>query len=337
MWKAPLVIISIICFLLSIVKKENQFQWPKYLSEWALFEGELSDLVPIESAFQYEVRSPLFSDYAHKQRFIILPDGTQMGYQAEGPFDFPEGTILVKSFYYPTDFAHPGDAIQLMETRLMILQNDKWHAASYAWQADQTDARLAIGGSGQTARWMDNSGKIQTLNYAIPNANQCTNCHINNGVVKPLGITARQLNHNGAFQQLHAAGLISGMPIHDKIPSMPDYRDPSTGTLDERARAYLDVNCAHCHRPEGPANSSGLFLQYTAQDMHQLGVMKTPVAAGRGSGGKKYNIVPGKPKASILLNRMVSDDPGVRMPELGRQLPHEEGIVLIRDWIKSLK
>jgi uncharacterized repeat protein (TIGR03806 family) len=337
MWKAPLAIISIICFLLSVVPDKDQFQWPKYLSEWALFEGELSGLNPIQTAIPYHVRSPLFSDYAHKQRFIILPEGTQMGYKADGPLDFPEGAILVKSFYYPSDFSKPENDLQVMETRLMILQNDKWHAASYAWNREQTDAKLAIGGSGQTARWIDNSGKIKTLNYSIPNANQCTNCHINNGVVKPLGITARQLNHNGAFQQLQSAGLISGMPIHDKIPLMADYRDPSSGTLDERARAYLDVNCAHCHRPEGPANSSGLYLQYTSRDNHQLGIMKSPVAAGRGSGGKKYNIVPGKPKASILLHRMVSDDPGVRMPELGRQLQHQEGIDLIRDWIKSLK
>jgi uncharacterized repeat protein (TIGR03806 family) len=337
MWKAPLVIITIISFLISAGKEKDPFQWPKYLSEWALFDGELSALKPIQTAIPYDVRSPLFSDYAHKQRFIVLPEGTQMGYHPKGPLDFPEGAILVKSFYYPADFSKPESELQVMETRLMVLQSGAWHAASYAWNREQMDARVAIGGSGQTVQWKDNDGKQQTLNYAIPNANQCTNCHINNGVVKPLGITARQLNHNGTFEEWQTHSLITGFPNNDLFPSMPDYQDPTTGNLEDRARAYLDVNCAHCHRPEGPANSSGLYLQYASQDKHQLGIMKSPVAAGRGSGGRKYNIVPGKPKASILLHRMESDDPGVRMPELGRQIPHQEGIELIRDWIKSMK
>jgi hypothetical protein len=80
-----------------------------------------------------------------------------------------------------------------------------------------------------------------------------------------------------------------------------------------------------------------MFLDAAQTDMARLGLGKPPVAAGRGSGNRKYGIVPGKPAESILLFRMESDDPGIRMPELGRQLKHVEGVELVRAWIKELK
>jgi len=61
------------------------------------------------------------------------------------------------------------------------------------------------------------------------------------------------------------------------------------------------------------------------------------VAAGKGSGGFAYDIDPGNPDESILLHRMKINDPGTRMPELGRNLVHAEGVVLIDNWIKEIK
>ena len=67
-----------------------------------------------------------------------------------------------------------------------------------------------------------------------------------------------------------------------------------------------------------------------------LGSYKKPVATGRGSGGLKYSIVPGKPDQSILLHRMESMDPGGMMPEAGRSLSHDEAAEMIRDWIAQM-
>ncbi|WP_229364501.1 c-type cytochrome domain-containing protein [Fibrella aestuarina] len=104
----------------------------------------------------------------------------------------------------------------------------------------------------------------------------------------------------------------------------------------ERARIYLDINCAHCHRPDGPANTSGLNLTIHEQNPTAWGLRKTPVAAGRGSGGHQYDIVAGKPNESILLYRMASTDPGVMMPEVARKVTHQEGVALIREWIEKM-
>ena len=107
--------------------------------------------------------------------------------------------------------------------------------------------------------------------------------------------------------------------------------------ISDRARSYLDANCAHCHQKGASANNSGFYLNLDETNNSILGFYKSPVAAGRGSGGLKYIIHPGKPNESILLYRMKSTDPGVMMPELSRNLKHEEAIPLISEWITQLK
>lgn len=103
-----------------------------------------------------------------------------------------------------------------------------------------------------------------------------------------------------------------------------------------RARAWLEINCASCHNPRGPARTSGLFLEYDQLEPTALGVCKPPVAAGRGSGGRAYGIVPGDPDASILTFRIESTELDIKMPELGRNLVDAEGVALIRAWIAAM-
>jgi mono/diheme cytochrome c family protein len=117
---------------------------------------------------------------------------------------------------------------------------------------------------------------------------------------------------------------------------LADWNDSGLG-IDQRARAYLDINCGHCHNPAGPADTSGLFLDIDTLDLRRLGVCKPPVAAGRGSGDLFVAIEPGKPEESIMAYRMASIDPGEAMPELGRSTVHREGVELIRQWIAALE
>jgi hypothetical protein len=107
--------------------------------------------------------------------------------------------------------------------------------------------------------------------------------------------------------------------------------------LDARARAYLDINCGHCHNRAGPANTSGLWLDWNQPKGVNLGLGKRPTAAGRGSGDMEFAINPGHPESSYLIYRMKSLDPGIAMPELGRASVHEEGVAMLSDWIKTLK
>ena len=171
----------------------------------------------------------------------------------------------------------------------------------------------------------------------MPNANQCKNCHAeHDNKSTPLGPKARHLNKDGQLEAMVAAGQLTGAPDPTTWPKAPDAFDASTGTLDQRARAWLDINCGHCHNPKGLARTSGLYLDITETDPAVFGVCKPPVATGRGSGGLQYDILPGQPDQSILVYRISSTAAEVKMPELGRNLVHEEGVALIREWITSM-
>ncbi len=126
-------------------------------------------------------------------------------------------------------------------------------------------------------------------------------------------------------------------PSHDQAPLLADWKDSVHYTIEQRSRAYLEVNCAHCHNPNGPAYTSGLYLNLENNNMENLGFCKSPVAAGKATGNLFADIVPGKPDSSILVYRMISDDPGIRMPEVGRSLLHKEGVDLITRWIAEMK
>ena len=142
---------------------------------------------------------------------------------------------------------------------------------------------------------------------------------------------------DGKFNQLTywmSRQIIDNYPLD--LISPVDWMDESQD-LNERVRSYLDVNCGHCHSPTGNANSTGLYLHLNETRDVNLGVYKKPVATGRGSGGLKYSIVPGKPEESILLHRMISMDPGVMMPESGRALTHEEAVEMVREWIMFME
>ena len=180
--------------------------------------------------------------------------------------------------------------------------------------------------------------------YSVPNMNQCKSCHVKDNVQQPIGPKIRNLNIDFVYNQvsenqLHKwvkEGILDSFKDLSSLPRTVNYEDPHDGTLDHRARAWLDINCAHCHQRGGPAETSGLYLNLEEQDLAKLGVFKPPVAAGRGSGNRKYNIVPGRPEDSILEYRIASTDPGVMMPELNRKLVHHEGVKLIQEWIKAM-
>ncbi len=321
----------------SFVPKEN-------LSEYGFFQGKIANQLPAEGVVPYQLNTPLFSDYAEKLRFVKLPAGTTVAYNPERVLDFPVGTTIIKTFYYPNDFRNPAAGRRIMETRLLVHEESGWKALEYVWNDDQTDAYLEVAGETKEVSWIHSDGTKRTIQYAMPNLNQCKGCHNQNEKMQPIGPSARQLNGDFEYpekenQLAHwqKAGILTGLPALAQVPRAPVWNEPASGSLEARARAWLDINCAHCHRHEGPAKTSGLMLNYNETDLTKLGIMKAPVAAGRGSGGRQYSIVPGQPEKSILLYRMESTDPGEMMPELGRKTTHTEGVALVREWIRSLK
>lgn len=319
--------------------EDEPFEW---LSQYNLFATPIRNLQPwagpVSKFLPYDLNTPLFSDYAKKARFIYVPHDKAGAYKPTGVFEFPAGTILVKNFYY--DRLGGKD---LIETRLLIRYAVEWKAYVYVWNEDDSDAQLTIGGMDLELPSPGPGGG--TFKYHVPNQNECKGCHSFSRRLTPIGPKAGNLNRTivlegtstDQIKAWQAYRLLAEINSSDQVPTYPIWDNPSTGSLEERARIYLDVNCGHCHRLEGPANNTGLYLNIEEQDPGRLGFCKQPIAAGPGSGGRPYDIVPGDPDKSILLYRMESAEPGDRMPELGRELVHDEGVELIRQWIASLE
>ena len=326
-----LLFLACVAFLILVSADAN---YKENLSEYGFFKGTVKDQIPTDGVVLYTLNSPLFSDYASKLRFVRLPEGKSVSYNPDSVLQFPVGTAIVKTFYYPFDERNPEKGRRLMETRVLLHEAKGWVALPYIWNKEQTDAVLEVAGGSDQVSWIDAAGKKQSFEYQVPNMNQCKGCHERSGEMTPIGPSVRQLNDGQQLQHWETAGLLKGLP-KDHIPALVNYSDASA-SLDDRVKAYLDINCAHCHNATGPARSSGLYLEWNSKDRTAYGFFKAPVAAGRGSGNLSYDIVPGKPEQSILHYRMASRDPGVMMPELGRQLTHHEGVELVRSWIQSM-
>lgn len=359
--KTTLYIVLSLLFFVSCNSKETKREYPQEntpssfsftsskelgkekLSDYNFFKGQLADLAPNENVHPYKLNSALFSDYAHKARFVQLPEGKSVDYHSTEVMEFPVGSILIKNFYYPNDFSEPNGARRILETRLLIHEEEGWKALPYVWNDEQTEAFLEIAGATKSVSWRDKEGKKQKINYSIPNMNQCRSCHLKENKIMPIGPSARQLNgtynyaensEENQLQYWEEHGLLLNLP-EGKLPKIVNYENENA-PLADRARAYLEINCGHCHRPEGPAKNSALHLMASVDNPAAWGIGKTPIAAGKGSGGLKYDIVKGNADQSILVYRMESTDPGIMMPELGRKMVHTEGLALVKQWINEM-
>ena len=254
--------------------------------------------------------------------------------------------MCIRDSAYPDDATDSTAGERYIETRIEHHEPNGWFGYSYIWNDDQSDAELSLGGGMVHVEWQDEAGQSYSNDYRVPNAIQCLSCHSQNGKYEPIGPTARNLNGCGVDQEDQAtdnqlaewikAGKLATDVAEADRPRLACFDDKQSGSLDSRARAWLEVNCAHCHNPGGSARTSGLDLRECQSEPEKYGVWKSPVAAGKGTGGRSYDIVPGKPEQSILMHRLETDEAGARMPNLARSMIHAESNELIREWIRAM-
>ncbi|WP_256867412.1 Ig-like domain-containing protein [Winogradskyella forsetii] len=309
------------------------------LSEYNFFEGSLKELNPNFGVVPYTLNSALFSDYAQKKRFVWMPNNTKASYiNDDVSLDFPIGAVLIKNFYY--NHVLPNDETQLIETRLMIRKNEGWVFANYVWNEAQDEANLDLNGSFVDLQWLEN-GEVNTVQYRIPSEAKCFTCHKILETPEPIGPKPRNLNleydyEDGSENQLDklvAIGYLdNSMP--ETISRLPNYNDISQ-PLESRVRAYLEINCAHCHSEE--THCSYRPMRFGYNDSEEYVNMGVCVDADTDLGEDLGHIIePGDARNSVLHFRLSSLEPSTRMPLLGRSLRHNEGVDLIEEWIDSL-
>jgi uncharacterized repeat protein (TIGR03806 family) len=286
-----------------------------HISDYKIFAGEPAVLVPGNGFQLYELATGLFTDYAEKQRLIKLPAGKTMVAVNDGLPQFPDSTILVKTFYYFNDKREPSKGKRLIETRLLVKLNAQWIAGTYVWNETQTDAVLVYKGSNVPVSWIDEKANRNTISYRIPSPKDCASCHNNNNLLMPVGIKIRNLNrdvvrNNTAINQLQYLQNTGLMSANDasRFSQLPDWQNEKY-TITERVRAYLDVNCAHCHNDKGSCAISPLRFGW-----------EIPLANTR-INNKKDRIIKMMEKG--------------RMPRIGTTIVDKEALDLIKKYLQQ--
>lgn len=288
------------------------------LSAYNIFEGSAANLSPASDFHLLELSSTLFTDYAQKQRLIKVPEGTQITRLKDNSVDFPDGTILVKTFYYDHDERDPTLGRRIIETRLLIKESATWNVATYQWNQNQTDANLILDGFDTKVNWIGASGNKLSTIYQVPNQNECYTCHQSHSKLTPLGPSLRNLNRNvqrneeklNQIIHLQSIGLLNDFQV-SAISKMVDYKD-SKASLSARARAYLAMNCSHCHNPSGWEKSNQRRFDFR----YEIPLAETGILS----------------KKDKIVRTMING----RMPYIGTSMVDEEGISLITDYLHSL-
>ena len=325
----------------------TQVPFPK-LSDYHFFVGELKNQTPAYAVLPYQPASSLFSDYAHKKRFVWLPKNTKASYNGdENVFEFPVGAVLIKTFYY--DNVQPANTTKIIETRLLIRKADGWKLYDYIWNEQQTEAYLDTDGNGifVPVTWIEN-GSTKSTTYKIPSQTECVTCHkininqtANGEKETPIGPKPQNLNTlynygtttKNQLEKWKQMGYINNtLPALSSIYSTVDWRDTSK-SLALRARSYIDMNCAHCHRVGGHCDYVPQRFNFSNTDTYTLGICLPPLFQVPDN---PYVIHAGDADHSELIYRLNTNEGSEMMPIIGRTLIHDEGVQLVKDWINNM-
>ncbi len=310
--------------------------FPATLSETGIF-SDLTDLTPSPGFLHYEPNITFWSDHALKKRWFSIADpAATMTWRKEGPWDYPEGMVWVKHFDMEMERGNPATKKRL-ETRVLVRDEAGSYGVSYRWNKAETEALLVEDGGVSFPLEIVIDGTPTTQMWSIPSRTQCTICH-NAAAGHGLSFNTRQLNREGLLagyagnqiELLELAGYLANPPGPTAtLPSHTVYED-ATVPLEKRARTYLDVNCAYCHRPGGGGPGFDARAELT---LEETGLVRGLVAAAEHSDDRL--VAPGEPVRSVILSRISETNGYTRMPPLATAVRDEQGIALVTEWIQS--
>lgn len=320
---------------------------PQYLSDTGAFSDTVN-LVPAVHLIPYQPNTQLWSDRAEKYRWLSLPDGGEIQWDATENWQYPEGTVAVKHFELPLDENNPS-VVKRLETRLIVMQaNGRVYGVTYKWNDAGTDAELLTDEFLEDITITDADGQDWVQTWAYPSPAQCLECHTAESS-QFLGLSTRQLNGNydypiaGTENQLaHINDLGRFNPSFNNADISSFDRmvaiDDGSASLEERIKSYLDVNCANCHGTGNGGSQWDARFNTPLNDMQIVNAHTTGIRNYADIYGlEDAMMVRGQsPLESILYIRDRSTDPADRMPPIGRSLEHEDYIIVLEEWINTL-
>lgn len=316
---------------------------PTQLSATGLF----SDVATLQAAtglIEYDVNAPLWSDGAVKRRWIALPEGGKITFAADGAWQLPVGSVVVKNFAMAMDQANPS-VLRNLETRVLIHQGSGWVGYTYRWNEQQTDATLLDSAESESLSIRGADGAVYSQQYDYPSPSQCHTCHT--ASAGPLlGLRTRQLNRD--FNYVDAGGqtiadnqlrAFNHIGLFDADIGAASQYGASTALSDnaasaaQRARDYLDANCSQCHQPKG-TTGVGIDLRASTDVSAMNAVDVSPSSGDLGIANARI-IAPGSKERSVLWQRLQLTGAG-RMPPLATHAIDQNAVNVIGQWIDSL-
>jgi len=316
-------------------------QFPRLLSETGLFT-DAAKQVPAPGVLPYAINAERWADYATGERWIgvpsterIKPATKALGVMASGRWIFPTDSVLAKTYSLEMEQGNPATRRRL-ETQLLHYDGQQWAAYSYRWNEQQTDAELVPPrGAEAMLEVKDTSapGGVRRQPWRYFSRAECLRCHNLWNNFTP-GFTTLQLDRATPAAAGNQLDIFSRIGL--AVDSEPKLTNPhgNLASVETRARSYLEANCATCHRNGGGGSvPSVMTIETSLTDSKLIGTR--PVQGDLGLPEGRV-IAPGDPFRSVLLYRMATAGRG-HMPYLGGRLVDDRGVVLMRDWIASMK
>lgn len=318
-------------FRTPLEKSHSAPTFPRTLTETGLF-ASVKDHSPAAGLIPYTVNVPLWSDGAAKDRFLVLPEKGKVVFKEQDQWEFPVGTVLVKTFLLNTDLENPKE-MRRLETRLLVHNSRGWEGYTYLWNEEQTEGNLLADWPFRREFDVKTATGPVKREWYFPSRSDCQACHTQNGG-SVMGLNTRQLNRvheygnvkDNQIQVFERLGIFSGplpRPARE-LEAFPDWL-AKAAPVATQARAYLDANCAMCHSPGGRGHAGGAGMD-----------MRFHVPLQEAFPGKANWLIPGDPARSVLLKRMTTRHADPQMPPLATNRVDEEAVDVIRQWVKQL-
>jgi len=322
---------------------------PALLSGTGAF-ANTTNRTPAGGLIPYVPNTALWSDAAVKSRYLALPNGglltpdKQIGFLPTNSWTFPAGTVFVKNFDLVVNETNSGVPLRRLETRLLVRDiNGAVYGVTYKWRADNSDADLLPGGLNEDIL-VTNATGVRTQTWIYPSPADCLTCHtpVANYV---LGVNARQLNGDlnypasgntdNQLRTLNRLGLFnpafneSNITNFEKLSALTNL----SSSLEERARSYLDANCAQCHQPGGAGIT---FDARYDTPLSRQNITNYPASLPLDISDNARIVKPRDIWRSVLLRRINTTDKAIQMPPSFRNLIDTNAAQVVTDWINSL-
>ncbi len=313
--------------------------FPQTLSATGLF-ADLTDLSPNPGLLPYDINLAFWSDYAIKTRWFAIPDATNtMTWARDDNWSFPAGMLWVKHFDLETERGNPASR-ERIETRVLTQTASDYYGVSYRWNEAGTEAYLVPDGGVEFDLEIVDGGVTNIQRWGIPSRSECITCHTPQAG-RSLGLTTRQMNMvsdmdgfiGNQLDLLYEGGYFANEP--DPPNTLPRIVRPDEVSypLEERARSYIAVNCAYCHRADGTVSGAN-WEGRPRFTLAETGLVNGDAVNNNANPANKY-VVPGDTLHSIVYNRVAATNGFSRMPPLASNELDQEGIDLLYDWITN--